>query len=59
MIVYNYEDIEKGLDTLSTFKTPGPYNLVPLILKNVKFSIIENLIKIFNYSMNNFYVPLD
>ncbi len=58
-IICNYEYIEKGLDKLNKFKAPGPDNLVPLVLKYVKNSIIENLIKIFNYSMKNFYVPLD
>ncbi len=57
-IVCNYEDKEKGLDKLNKFKAPGPDNLVPLVLKYVKNSIIENLIKIFN-SMKNCYVPLD
>ncbi len=44
-IVCTYEDIEKGLDKLNKFKSPGPDNLIPLVLKNVKLSIIDNLSK--------------
>ncbi len=47
------------LDKLNKFKSLGPDNLIPLVLKNVKLSIIENLVKMFNYSITSFSVPLD
>ncbi len=46
-IVCSYEDIEKVLDKLNKFISPGPDNLIPLVLKNVKLSIIDNLVKMF------------
>ncbi len=58
-IVCSYEDVEKGLDKLNKFKSPGPGNLIPLVLKNVKLSIIDNLVKMFNYSITSYSVPLD
>ncbi len=46
-------------DKLNKFKSPGPDNLIPLVLKNVKLSIIDNSVKIFNYSITSCSVPLD
>ncbi len=47
------------LDKLNKFKSLGPDNLIPLVLRNVKLSIIDNLVKIFNYSITSCSVPLD
>ncbi len=47
------------LDILNKFKSPGPDNIIPSVLKNVKLSIIDNLVKIFNYSITSCSVPLD
>ncbi len=55
-IVCSYADVEKVLDKLNKFKSPGPDNLIPLVLKNVKLSIIDNLV---NYSITRCSVPLD
>ncbi len=49
-IVCSFDDAEKVLDKLNKFKSLGPNNLIPLVLQNVKLSIIDNLVKIFNYS---------
>ncbi len=54
-----YEDVEVELNKLKNFKSTDQYQLVPLVLKSVKNSIIENLVKIFNYSIVNSYVPMD
>ncbi len=58
-IVCSYEDVEKMLDKLNKFQSPGPDNLIPVVLKNVKLSIIDNLVKIFNYFITSCSVPLD
>ncbi len=58
-IVFSYEDVEKVSDKLNKFKSLGPDNLIPLVPKNVKLSIIDNLVKIFNYSITRCSVPLD
>ncbi len=58
-IVCSYEDVEKVLDKLNKFKSPGPDNLIPLVLKNVKLSIIDNLVNIFHYSITTCSVQLD
>jgi ribonuclease P/MRP protein subunit RPP40 len=48
-----------GLDRLKKFKSPGPDKLLPFILKNVKESITDNLVKIFNHSLDTSTIPLD
>ncbi len=53
------EDVEMGLNRLKRFKSPGPDKMVPFVLKRVKNSIIENLVKIFNYSIESRNVPTD
>ncbi len=58
-IVCSYEDVEKVLDKLNKLKSPGRNNLIPLVLKNIKLSIIDNLVKIFNYCITSCSVPLD
>ncbi len=58
-IVCSYEDVDKVLDKLNKFKSLGPDNLIPLVLKNVKISVIENLVKMFNYFITSCSVPLD
>ncbi len=58
-IVYSYEDVEKLLDKLNKLKYLGPDNLIPLVLKNIKLSIMDNLVKFFNYSITSCSVPLD
>ncbi len=40
-IVCSYQDVEKGLDKLNKFKSPGQNNLIPLVLKNVGLNYRE------------------
>ncbi len=48
-----------GLSRLKRFTSLSPDRMVPFVLKRVKNSIIQNLVKIFNYSIENRYVPID
>ncbi len=44
---------------MNKFTASGLNNLIPLVLKNVKLSIIEKLIKTINYSITSCSFPLD
>ena len=52
-------NVECSLDKLNKYKSPGPDNIVPLILKNVQNAVIEHLVQIFNYSINSNFIPED
>jgi hypothetical protein len=53
------QDIIKYIDKMNKFKSPGPDNFVPRVIKEVKGAIVGNLRHIFQLSINNCDIPLD
>jgi hypothetical protein len=52
-------DIIKYIDKMNKFKSPGPDNFVPQVIKEVKYAIVTNLRHIFQLSINNCEIPTD
>jgi hypothetical protein len=52
-------DILRFIDKMNKFKSPGPDNFVPQVIKEVKHAIVSNLQHIFKLSINNCEIPND
>ena len=58
-IVLTQDDIIKCIDKLNSTKAPGPDEITPRVLKEVKYSIVKDIYDIFDLSLRTGSVPKD